>query len=213
MNKITKILEKPHQALSIWSAYHLVVWTFLPLVCNTCLPLDSIEAVMWGSQWQWGYDKHPPMSAWMPELFTVLMGDAGLYLLSQLCIVLAGLGIYRLGRLLKLTARQAMVAILLLDTIYYYQFISVEFNVNIMQLPFWAWAWYFGIDAVQNKRFGSWLGLGALLIGMFAIPGTAIVNFLIVRNSSQASADVALVKCWLAALIAPFFILGFFLFA
>lgn len=161
MNKITNILEKPHQALSIWSAYHLVVWTFLPLFCNTCLPLDSIEAVMWGSQWQWGYDKHPPLSAWMPELFTDLMGDAGLYLLSQVCIVLAGLGIYRLGRLLKLTAKQSLIAVLLLDTVYYYQFISVEFNVNIMQLPFWAWAWYFGIDAVQNKRFTSWLAMGA----------------------------------------------------
>ena len=69
------------------------------------------------------------------------------------------------------------------------------------------------ITIEMNTGNGSWLGLGALLIGMFTIPGTAIVNFLIVRNSSQASADVALVKCWLAALIAPFFILGFFLFA
>lgn len=160
MSKLSDILDKPKQVLSLWAAYHLIVWTFLPLLCNTCLPLDSIEAVMWGSQWQWGYDKHPPLSAWTPELFTDLMGDAGLYLLSQLCVVLAGLGIYRLGRLLKLPAKQALIAVLLLDTIYYYQFISVEFNVNILQMPFWAWGWYFGIDAVQNRRFGSWLGLG-----------------------------------------------------
>jgi hypothetical protein len=118
---------------------------------------------MWGSQWQWGYDKHPPLSAWTPEIFTNLLGDSGLYLLSQLCIVVAGLGIYRLGRLLKLTGKQALVAVLLLDTIYYYQFISVEFNVNYMQLPFWAWGWYFGINAVENKRFSSWLGLGGCI--------------------------------------------------
>jgi len=153
-------LLRPRNGLTVWSLYHLVVWTLVPLLCNTCLPLDSIEAVMWGSQWQWGYDKHPPISAWMPELFTDLMGDAGLYLLSQVCVVLAGIGIYRIGRLLKIAPKQALVAVLLLDTVYYYQFISVEFNVNIMQMPFWAWAWYFGLDAVQNRRLGSWLGLG-----------------------------------------------------
>lgn len=67
MTKEQPLLEKPFRILGIWALYHLVVWTFLPLLCNTCLPLDSIEAVMWGSQWQWGYDKHPPLSAWMPE--------------------------------------------------------------------------------------------------------------------------------------------------
>ncbi len=160
MSKITNILDKPKLGLSLWSAYHLIIWTLLPLFCNTCLPLDSIEAVMWGSQWQWGYDKHPPLSAWTPELMSDVMGDAGVYLLSQVCIVLAGIGIYRLGRLLKLTKKQSLVAVLLLDTIYYYQFISVEFNVNILQMPFWAWAWYFGMDAVENRRMRSWLGLG-----------------------------------------------------
>ncbi|MBN2162012.1 MAG: glycosyltransferase family 39 protein [Pontiellaceae bacterium] len=160
MSKLNDILDNPKKALTIWSAYHLIVWTFLPWLCNSCLPLDSIEAVMWGSQWQWGYDKHPPLSAWTPELMTDLMGDGGLYLLSQLCVVIAGLGIYRLGRRLNLSARQSLVAVLLLDTIYYYQFISVEFNVNILQMPLWAWGWYFGIDAVSRKKYGSWIGLG-----------------------------------------------------
>lgn len=163
MSEHSDILNKPFPVLGLWALYHLIVWTIVPLLCNTCLPLDSIEAVMWGSQWQWGYDKHPPLSAWMPELFTDVMGDAGLYLLSQLCVVLAGIGIYRLGRLLKLSAKQAILAVLLLDTIYYYQFISVEFNVNILQMPFWAWGWVFGIDAAQNKRFAFWMGLGVCI--------------------------------------------------
>lgn len=154
-------LLNPRRGLLFWSLYHLIVWTLLPLLCNTSLPLDSVEAVMWGSQWAWGYDKHPPLSAWAAELFTNLLGDGGLYLLSQLCVVLAGLGIYRLGRQLKLSGPQALMAVLLLDTIYYYQYISVEFNVNYLQMPFWAWGWVCGIDAIQKKRFASWIGLGA----------------------------------------------------
>jgi 4-amino-4-deoxy-L-arabinose transferase-like glycosyltransferase len=161
MKNQTDFLTKPLMALGIWAAYHLVVWTLLPLLSHACLPLDSVEAVLWGSQWEWGYDKHPPLSAWVAELFSDLFGDGGIYFVSQLCIVTAGLGIYKLGRLFRLSTRQAVLSVILIDTIFFYQYGSVEFNVNILQLPFWAWGWYFGINAVQNKRFLSWVGLGA----------------------------------------------------
>ena len=166
MNK--KPFHKNLKYLLSWALYHLIVWTLLPFTCNTCLPLDSTEAVMWGSQWKWGYDKHPPLSAWAAELFVRLMGDAGNYFLSQLCIVLAGFGVYKLARLLKLTTTQALLSVLLLDTVYYYQYISPEFNVNYIQMPFWTWGFYFGINAVQNKTLRSWIGLG-ICIGLGAL--------------------------------------------
>ena len=156
----TDWLFTPRNGLTLWALYHFIVWTFLPLICNTCLPLDSIEAVMWGSQWQWGYDKHPPLSGWLAELFAEGFGDAGIYLLSQICVVTAGLGIYSLGRLLGASAKQAVIAVLLLDTLYFCQFISVEFNVNIVQMPFWAWGWFFGMHALLKRRMASWVGLG-----------------------------------------------------
>lgn len=34
---------------------------------------------------------------------------------------------------------------------------------------------------VTNSGNGSWVGLGALLIGMFAVPATAVINILVVR--------------------------------
>ena len=47
---------------------HLVVWTLIPSVTNNNLPLDTIEALAWGSNLDWGFDKHPPMSAVMVEI-------------------------------------------------------------------------------------------------------------------------------------------------
>lgn len=175
---ISSFMNKPAWALTTWSLYHLIIWTLLPLACNSCLPLDCIEAVMWGSEWQWGYDKHPPLSAWAAQLFVMLMGDAGIYLLSQVCIVSAGLGIYALGKLLKLSQLQCLLAVLLLDTIYFYQFISVEFNVNYLQLPFWAWGWYFGIRASMHKKTLDWIGLG-LCVGLGALTKYIAVLLLI----------------------------------
>jgi 4-amino-4-deoxy-L-arabinose transferase-like glycosyltransferase len=162
MKKLLPSFGLTPAVLWIWALCHLILWTVVPLLCNTCLPLDSIEAVMWGSQWQWGYNKHPPLSAWAAELFSSAFGDAGIYMLSQICIITAGLGIYRIARqFFNLTEKQALFAVLLLDTLYFTQFISYEFNVNYLQMPFWAWAWYCGFAAVQRRKIAYWIGLGA----------------------------------------------------
>ena len=48
---------------------HLFIWTLIPSISNTNLPLDTIEALAWGSNLEWGYNKHPPFSAWSVEFF------------------------------------------------------------------------------------------------------------------------------------------------
>ena len=70
---------------------HLFVWTLIPSITNNNLPLDTIEALAWGSNLDWGFDKHPPMSAFMVEIFYQIFGsnDWGYYLLSQICIILS----------------------------------------------------------------------------------------------------------------------------
>lgn len=161
-----------------WALFHLIVWSVLPLMTNTCLPLDSVEAVLWGSEWAWGYDKHPPLSGWAAELFARTFGDVGIYLLSQLCVVTAGFGIYKLGRLLKLNEGQAVCAVLLLECVHFYTYSSVEFNVNIIQLPFWAWGWYWAMCAVENRRFLPWIGLG-VCVGLGALAKYIAVFMLI----------------------------------
>ena len=42
---------------------HLVIWTLIPSITNHNLPLDTIEALAWGSNLDWGFNKHPPLSA------------------------------------------------------------------------------------------------------------------------------------------------------
>ena len=48
---------------------HLTLWTLVPAFSNINLPLDTIEALAWGSNLDWGFNKHPPMSAFFPEVF------------------------------------------------------------------------------------------------------------------------------------------------
>ena len=68
---------------------HLIVWTLIPSISNTNLPLDTIEALAWGSNLDWGYNKHPPVSAWFVRGFLQIFGnqDWAYYFLSQLFVV------------------------------------------------------------------------------------------------------------------------------
>ena len=60
--KITKVLY-------IFLVSHLLIWTLIPSLSNINLPLDTIEALAWGSNLDWGFNKHPPFSAFAVEVF------------------------------------------------------------------------------------------------------------------------------------------------
>ena len=78
---------------------HLAVWTLIPSVTNHNLPLDTIEALAWGSNLDWGFNKHPPMSAFLVEAFYQIFGnnDWAYYLLSQICVIISFLFVWKLA--------------------------------------------------------------------------------------------------------------------
>jgi len=38
--------------------FHIILWTAIPTIVNTNLPLDTIEALAWGNDLKLGYDKY-----------------------------------------------------------------------------------------------------------------------------------------------------------
>ena len=79
--------------------FHLFLWTLIPSISNLNLPLDTIEALAWGSNLDWGYNKHPPFSAFAVELFYFTFGnnDWSYYLLSQLFVITAFFFVWKLS--------------------------------------------------------------------------------------------------------------------
>ena len=75
----------------IFAITHLIIWTITPSLSNVNLPLDTIEALAWGSNLSWGYLKHPPVSAFFVEVIYNFFGnqDWAYYLLSQIFVVIA----------------------------------------------------------------------------------------------------------------------------
>ena len=105
---------------------HLVIWTLVPFFSNKNLPLDTIEALAWGSNLDWGFEKHPPLSAFFPEIFYQLFGnqDWAYYLLSQIFIIFSFIAIFKLAKEFLKNETYALISVFLLEGIYFYNFTS-----------------------------------------------------------------------------------------
>ena len=160
------ILKKNiNKILFLFLTSHLILWTVIPSISNENLPLDTIEALAWGSNLDWGYSKHPPLSAFAVEIFYDLFGnqDWAFYFLSQIFIITSFLLIFKLTEEFTNDRFLALISILLLEGIFFYNFTSPEFNVNISQIPFWAASLYFSYRCTKFNKISDYIFLGIVL--------------------------------------------------
>lgn len=158
---IAWIDRRPQAALATFLAVHFSVWTALPALFYANLPLDLIEALTYGREWQLGYDKLPPLPWWLVDIMHRIFGtDAAYYALAQVAVIIAFVAVWATARPLIGTTG-ALVALLIIDGMHYFQYTAVKFNHDVVQLPFWALAGY-AFHAALKKRghIGYWLLLG-----------------------------------------------------
>ena len=156
------------KAFFLFLFFHLFLWTLVPSISNTNLPLDTIEALAWGSNMDWGFSKHPPLSAFVAGVFFTIFGpnDWAYYLLSQLFVIIAFIYVWKLSNEIFEEKIYSLLSILALSGIYFYNFTTPEFNVNISQLPFWALTVYFFWKGVNSNNKINWI-----LFGIFSALG------------------------------------------
>ncbi len=171
---------------------HLFLWTLIPSVSNENLPLDTIEALAWGSNLDWGFNKHPPFSAFAVEIFYQIFGsnDWAYYFLSQLFVVIGFIAVYKFSDEIFNNKKLALLSVLLLEGIYFYNFTTPEFNVNVAQLPFWALTVYYTWRCIKYDKaidyifLGLFAGLGILskYIFIYLIIGIKLVFFYFLKK-------------------------------
>ncbi len=138
----------------IFVTTHLILWTVVPTITNSNLPLDTIEALAWGSNLDWGFNKHPPLSAFFPEFFFQIFGpqDWAYYFLSQIFVVLSFFIIFKLSQEILNDGTLSLLSVFLIEGIYFYNFTTPEFNVNVCQLPFWCLTVYYTWKIYNSKK-------------------------------------------------------------
>ena len=149
---------------------HLIFWTLIPSITNHNLPLDTIEALAWGSNLDWGFNKHPPMSAFFPEILYQVFGsqDWIYYLLSQIFVIISFYYVFKFSKEILKNNLLGLISVIIIESIYFYNFTTPEFNVNVCQLPFWSLTVYYSWKIYSGKEIKF---LDCFLVGLFAAFG------------------------------------------
>ena len=153
----------------IFITTHLVLWTLVPSLTNNNLPLDTIEHLAWGSNLDWGFNKHPPAVAFFLEIFYQIFGpkDWAYYLLSQIFVATAFIVVFIFAEEFFKNKTLSLISVLLLEGVYFYNFTTPEFNVNVCQLPFWALCIYYSWRLFDKQEINIkdclWLGVFAAI--------------------------------------------------
>ena len=159
------IAARPGRAFAAFVALHAAVWTALPALLYPNLPLDLIEALMYGREWQLGYDKLPPLPWWLVQAANMTIGhDFAYYLLAQIAVAAAFAFVFLTARALT-GPLGALVSVLIVDGLHYLNYTSAKFNHDVVQLPFWAMAGFAFHRALRGRRNADWLLLG-LAVGI-----------------------------------------------
>src|SRR3954453_3098248 len=128
----------PGTCLAIVLVLHIVIWTALPALLSKNLQLDLVEDLALGREWQLGYWKHPPLPWWLADLAHRATGKAdAVYVLGPLAAVLCFYAVWLLAREV-VGEIKALIAVVALEGIHFYNLSAVKFAHDQLQLPFWA---------------------------------------------------------------------------
>ena len=174
----------------IFVTTHLIFWTLIPSITNHNLPLDTIEALAWGSNLDWGFNKHPPMSAFFPEVFYQIFGpqDWAYYLLSQIFVIISFFYVFKLSNEIFNKNILGLISVLLIEAIYFYNFTTPEFNVNVCQLPFWSLVVYYSWKIYS----GNEIKILDCFLSVLLLEGIYFYNF----TTPEFNVNVCLIPFW-----------------
>ncbi len=143
---------------------HLLIWTLIPSISNTNLPLDTIEALAWGSNLDWGFSKHPPVSAFVANIIYNIFGsnDWSYYFLSQICVAISFIFVWRLSVEFFSNKIFSLLSLLILESIVFFNYTTPEFNVYVCQLPLKAATVYFFWKGVNSSKYNYWILTGVV---------------------------------------------------
>lgn len=149
-----------------WLAVLCIIWAFISWFPNANLDRyhDMLENYAWSQPLRWGTHKHPPFFGWTTGAWFALFpqDDLSYRFLSYANVLVGLLGVWALGRRLKLGALAPWGALLLLWT-FPYTNLAAKFNANTQLLSIWPWCAYFLLVTWQetgSRRIWASVALG-----------------------------------------------------
>jgi len=180
-------------------------WLLVPALFYAAPPGDLPLVLAIGHEYRLGTDLGPPLAFWLGETAFRIGGMFGVYLLSQVCVVVAFWALFELARSI-VGIFQAVLASLLLVGIAVLSVPTPEFGPAIVALPIWSLILLHYWRAVGQGRGIYWIPL-ALEIGLLLL--TSYLGFvlfallaLFTAATPRGRASLRGIDPWLCAAVA-----------
>jgi hypothetical protein len=169
------IRARPLLVFWIVVLFQAAMWLLVPLLLYPGPPGDLATALAFGREYRVGTDLGPPLAFWLADIAYRAAGNHifGVYLLSQLCFIVAFRVLFELARTI-VGSQQAVLAVLLTLTVTAYGAPGLTFGPSVLALPLWSLLLLHGWRIVGQGR-NAWFALsieaGLLLLTTPAAAG------------------------------------------
>ena len=138
--------------------FSAVMWVLIPTSYYEALHYDPAETLMWGSTFNLGNAKHPPMAGYMLYNFCApfQFQSFSIFLLSQLVVTLGFIFVYKLARCFYDRPKSVM-ATLLITFYFLYNYETPKFNANVPHILFVPMMCYYFYKGVSENKLYQWL--------------------------------------------------------
>jgi 4-amino-4-deoxy-L-arabinose transferase-like glycosyltransferase len=140
---------------------HILCWTLAPSLVRHTLPIDSNEATIWASHLQWGYDRDPYFFAICAKFALWLSHHAmwGMYFVGQCAVGVALWAVWRIANYM-LPPWHALVSVMMLELVQYYNIATIDFDDNVLQMAMWTLTLLSFYRALKLNQTLNWIGAG-----------------------------------------------------
>src|SRR5690348_11933781 len=168
------------------------IWLVVPAAFFFAPPGDLAQLLAIGHEFRLASGVGPPLAYWLGEIVFRIAGLFGVYLLSQICVVVAYWCVFTLGRGL-LGPAHAVIAVLLMIGIALLTVPTPDFSPAILTMALWAVTLLHYWRAVVEGNKRSWYVAGAAAALIFVSSDAALilmgtlVAFTLLRSEEHTS--------------------------
>ncbi len=167
-----KVMFKKINPLILFVLLYLLIWVGVTLLIHNSYSIspDTAENMMWGMNPSLMYDKHPGLGPLFLIPFTYFFNPLLANLLANtFCILITWLFLYKTLKIYFCKKEAIFVTLLSITSFFYMGEFFLQYNQNIILLPFWSAGVYFFIKSLYANNSIDWIFTAiALALGVYA---------------------------------------------
>lgn len=190
------IRARPRLMFWVVVLFQAALWVIVPLLLYRGPPGDLATVLAYGREYQVGTDMGPPLAFWLADIAFRAAGGhiIGVYILAQLCFVVAFNALYLLARVI-VGGPQAVIAVLLTMTVTVFSSAGVDFGPAVLARPLYALVLLHAWLAIGLGRRNAWFALsieaGLLLLTTTAAPWLLLLPLVFGLSSARGRRNLS----------------------